>query len=220
MSRMALLSFCRKKTLAYAVLALPLSVGCTITTGPAQPGSQTAAAPPPAPAPVPAAQPQPNNDDRWEGEDEATGRPRDNVDRRRARPQLSGGNSTPPAPSGGDPQPVEAQRRRGPAVGLEATNETRTNEAIARVIRENRQPFRDCYDRSAAKDPNLQGTLTLHFVLDPQGSVKMAELNEPRSTIKDQTVVNCAIGVLRTLHFPASSRGMESVANYPFDFKR
>lgn len=100
------------------------------------------------------------------------------------------------------------------------SEETRTNDAIARVIRDNRQPFRECYERAKAKDPNLQGTLTLHFVLDPNGSVKMAELNEARSTITTPAAVNCAIGVLKQLKFPPSSRGMETVANYPFDFKR
>lgn len=226
MSRMALLPFRSKKSLAYCVLSLPLVVGCTFTTGPAQPATQTPAAvpPPPPPAATPA-QPQTNNDDNWEGEDEATRRPRahDNIDRRRARPQIGNGGAAEPTPARPTPTPTPATTAATGAhrtVGLEPTGETRTSEAIAKVVRDNRQPFRDCYERSAAKDPNLQGTLTLHFVLDPEGRVKLAELNEPRSTIKDANVVNCAIGVLKTLHFPPSSRGMESVANYPFDFKR
>jgi outer membrane biosynthesis protein TonB len=221
---MALLPFRSKKSLAYCVLSLPLVVGCTITTGPAQPATQTPAAvpPPPPPAATPA-QPQANNDDNWEGEDEATRRPRahDNIDRRRARPQIGGGTGTEPTPShtGSTPASTPAASTHR-TVGLDPTGETRTNEVIGKVIRDNRQPFRDCYERGAAKDPNLQGTLTLHFVLDPDGRVKLAELNDARSTIKDANVVNCAIGVLKSLRFPASSRGMESVANYPFDFKR
>lgn len=221
---MALLPFRSKKSLAYCVLSLPLVVGCTFTSGPAQPATQTPAAvpPPPPPAATPA-QPQTNNDDNWEGEDEATRRPRahDNVDRRRARPQIGNGSAAEPTPAHPTPTPATTPATGAHrTVGLEPTGETRTSEAIAKVVRDNRQPFRDCYERSAAKDPNLQGTLTLHFVLDPEGRVKLAELNEPRSTIKDSNVVNCAIGVLKTLHFPPSSRGMESVANYPFDFKR
>ena len=225
---MALARFHASSSLALCLLALPLALGCTITTGPAQPGSQAPAAspPPPAPAPPPA-QPQANNDDHWEGEDEATGHPsgRD-IERRRARPRGPGAATTPePGPPNvsqhqGDPNAAgHKQVGMGPTSNP-TSEETRTNEAIARVVRENRQPFRECYERGAAKDPNLQGTLTLHFVLDPEGRVKLAELNAERSTIKDQTVVNCAIGVLKQLRFPASSRGMESVANSPFDFKR
>jgi pyruvate/2-oxoglutarate dehydrogenase complex dihydrolipoamide acyltransferase (E2) component len=97
--------------------------------------------------------------------------------------------------------------------------ETRTSEAVAAVIRGNRKPFRDCYEKATKELPDLKGTLTLHFVLDPDGKVKTAELNQERSTIKAPAVVDCAVSVLKGMKFPASSRGMESVINYPFDFK-
>jgi hypothetical protein len=226
---MALVRFHGSTSLLLCLLGLPLALGCTITTGPAQPGAQAPSAnQPPPPPPPPPAQPQGNNDDRWEGEAEATGNSgpsaRD-IERRRARPRAGAPNAPeqgPPtvSPRQGDPNAAgHKQVGMGPTANP-TSEETRTNDAIARIIRENRQPFRECYERGAAKDPNLQGTLTLHFVLDPEGRVKLAELNDARSTIKDQAVVNCAIGVLKQLRFPPSSRGMESVANYPFDFKR
>src|SRR5690606_8141785 len=46
--------------------------------------------------------------------------------------------------------------------------ELRTAEVIAQVIKDNRQPFRDCYEKGRQKIPELEGTLTLHFVLDPK----------------------------------------------------
>jgi outer membrane biosynthesis protein TonB len=98
--------------------------------------------------------------------------------------------------------------------------ETRTNEVIAKVIRDNRKPFRDCFEKTAKELPELEGTMTIHFVLDPEGKVKNAELNGARSTIQSGAVVSCSIDVLKGLKFPPSSRGMESVVNYPFDFKR
>jgi hypothetical protein len=98
--------------------------------------------------------------------------------------------------------------------------ETRTNEVIALAIKGNRPAFRSCYEKTAQQLPDLEGTLTLHFVLDPDGKVKLAELNLERSTIKAPSVVDCAIGVLKAMKFPPSSRGMESVINYPFDFRR
>lgn len=91
---------------------------------------------------------------------------------------------------------------------------------IAQVIKDNRQPFRDCYEKGRQKIPELEGTLTLHFVLDPKGSVRKAELNQERSDIVEPVVVDCAIEVLRGMKFPPSSRGMETTVNYPFDFKR
>lgn len=104
--------------------------------------------------------------------------------------------------------------------GADLRSETRTTEVIALVIRENRKQFRDCYEQGARDLPDLQGTLTLHFILDGQGKVKQAELNRERSTIHAPPVVDCALSLLRTLSFPPSSRGMESTVNYPFDFKR
>jgi hypothetical protein len=102
----------------------------------------------------------------------------------------------------------------------DSNGETRTSEVIAQVIRDNRQPFRDCYEKGKKKIPELEGTLTLYFVLNPKGEVKTAELNRERSDIVEPVVVDCALGVLKGMKFPRSSRGMESTVNYPFDFKR
>ncbi|HET9957025.1 MAG TPA: AgmX/PglI C-terminal domain-containing protein [Polyangiaceae bacterium] len=141
-----------------------------------------AASEPPDPEPARSAEAQkPKEDEKWEGEDEAT----------------------------------KAASGTG-ASGAEA----RTNEVIAKVIRDNRKPFRDCYEKAAKEQPGIEGTLTLHFVLTPDGKVKSAELNRERSTLTAPTAVDCAVSALKTLKFPPSSRGMESVVNYPFDFKR
>lgn len=99
-----------------------------------------------------------------------------------------------------------------------AAAETRTNEVIAKIIQDNRKPFRDCFEKGLDQVPELEGTLTVHFVLTPSGKVKLAELNQPRSDIKLPVVVDCALAVLRSMQFPRSSRGMESTVNYPFVF--
>lgn len=91
-------------------------------------------------------------------------------------------------------------------------------EVIQTVILNNRPKFRACYDSVQAKVPELKGDLTLHFVLSAEGRVKKAELNQPRSTIKNAELTECAIGELRKLQFPASSKGLETKVNYPFNF--
>lgn len=153
-----------------------------------------------------------------------------------------GGNEPPPAapapaPATPAPEPVEkapAAEKSAAPVADEAWegeaeakgeapaggSETRSQEVIARIIKENRKPFRECYEKGTKDLPDVQGSLTLHFVLSPDGKVKTAELNQQRSTIKAPAVVDCAIGVLKGLKFPPSSRGMESTVNYPFDFRR
>jgi outer membrane biosynthesis protein TonB len=107
-----------------------------------------------------------------------------------------------------------------PSPAASGAQETRTAEVIAQIIRDNRKPFRDCYEKGKQKIPELEGTLTLFFVLGPKGDVKKAELNQERSNIVEPVVVDCAIAALKGMKFPPSSRGMESTVNYPFDFKR
>ncbi len=126
----------------------------------------------------------------------------------------------PPAPPAPAPTESAAAPEPAPAPAADSNGETRTSEVIAQVIRDNRQPFRDCYEKGKKKIPELEGTLTLYFVLNPKGEVKTAELNRERSDIVEPTVVDCALGVLKAMKFPRSSRGMESTVNYPFDFKR
>jgi hypothetical protein len=96
--------------------------------------------------------------------------------------------------------------------------ETRTSEVIAKVVKDNRQKFRDCYDKAQKDLPTLKGDMVLTFTLDPEGKVKKVELNQNTSTLKSPAVVDCSIKVMQGLKFPPSSRGMETVANYPFNF--
>jgi TonB family protein len=98
-------------------------------------------------------------------------------------------------------------------------NETRTTEVIQKVVEENRKSVRACYDKVRKQVPDLAGTLTIHFVLDPEGKVKSAEVNLERSEIKSAEVSKCAIDAIKKMKFPPSSRGMESKINYPFNFK-
>jgi hypothetical protein len=97
--------------------------------------------------------------------------------------------------------------------------ETRTTEVIQKVVLDNRQNIRDCYEVARLKDPTLRGTLTLEFTLTPEGGVKTAALNKKRSTLVLPSLVSCAVNALQQVHFPPSSRGFESTVNYPFDFR-
>jgi hypothetical protein len=135
-----------------------------------------------------AAAPAGKSDDGWEGEKEATA-------------------TSAAADKGGTAAPPDTKKE-----------ETRTAEVIAKVVKDNRQAVRDCYDKAQKDLPTLKGDLVITFTLDPEGKVKKAELNQQASTLKSPAVVDCAIKVIKGLNFPPSSRGMETVANYPFNF--
>jgi outer membrane biosynthesis protein TonB len=144
----------------------------------------------------------------------------------------AGGQTTPPstttetpAAGSGTETPAPAEETSDAAAsepGEEATGEgedTRTTQSIQKIVSANRKPIRACYDKARKDLPDLKGTMTIHFVLDPEGKVKKAELNVERSDIKSPDVVNCAIAELKKLTFPPSSKGMDTTVNYPFDFK-
>jgi hypothetical protein len=84
-------------------------------------------------------------------------------------------------------------------------------------VKENRKPVRECFDKAKKDLPDLKGDMVIHFVVDPEGKVKKADLNQERSTLKSPAVVDCAIKVIQGIKFPASSRGMDTTVNYPFN---
>jgi hypothetical protein len=141
------------------------------------------------------------------------------------------GDASPPAPAAAGDKPAgdgwegEGEATSGgidvkvaPATGKSDVEETRTMEVIQKIVKDNRAAVRECYDKARKDLPSLQGDMIIHFVLDPEGKVKLAELNQERSTLKAPPVVECAIKVLKGIRFPPSSRGMESTVNYPFNF--
>jgi len=140
----------------------------------------------------------------------------------------SGASADKPADApAGDAKPAEAAGDEGWAGESEAKSqkapdaggktETRTMEVIAQIIKDNRKGVRDCFEKAKKDLPDLKGDMVIHFVIDPEGKVKKADLNVERSTLKSPAVVECSIKVLSAIKFPASSRGMDTTVNYPFN---
>ena len=114
---------------------------------------------------------------------------------------------------------AEAKSEKVPP-GKEGVTETRTMEVIAKIVKDNRQPVRDCMDKVQKQLPDLEGDMVIHFVVDPEGKVRKAELNIERSTMKNPEVAECAVKTLKGISFPPSSRGMDTTVNYPYNFKK
>jgi hypothetical protein len=110
-----------------------------------------------------------------------------------------------------------ANAEASPANG-KAVVETRTMDVIRKVVMDNRKAARKCYDDARKDLKDLKGDVVIHFVLDPEGKVKLAEVNQERSTLKAPPVTDCVLGVIKAIKFPPSSRGMETSTNYPFNF--
>lgn len=89
-----------------------------------------------------------------------------------------------------------------------------------RIILQNRDKFRTCYEAAHAKRDSIRGKVTLVWVLDPKGQVRDgAHIEATSSDFYDEFLESCMVGALGQLTFPPSRRGMDSTVRYPFDFK-
>jgi hypothetical protein len=177
-----------RKIASFTVPFLLFACGGAPAAEPATPASETPADAPSDTAGAPTDAPEGGTESGWEGEDAA-----------------KGAGDAPK--EGGEAAPA----------GDASVKETRTLDVIAKLVKDNRKPVRECYEKARKELPTLQGDLVIHFVLDPEGKVKLAELNQERSTLKSPAVSECAIKVIKGINFPPSSRGMETEANYPFN---
>jgi len=174
-----------------------LATGCggaTPAPAAAAPDSKTAAPEAAAPEAAAPSKPKAPDDEGWVGEKSAK----------------SDDAAAHAASAAGDVEPSPANGK--------AVVETRTMDVIRKLVMDNRKAARKCYDDARKDQHDLKGDVVVHFVLDPEGKVKLAELNQERSTLKAPVVTDCVLGVIRGIHFPKSSRAMETSTNYPFNF--
>jgi TonB family protein len=73
-------------------------------------------------------------------------------------------------------------------------------ELIQAVVRQNFGRFRSCYEKALVKSSTLQGTVTVSFVINPDGSVQNAR--DEKSTLPDADVVQCVVAGFSVLSFP------------------
>jgi len=123
---------------------------------------------------------------------------------------------SPEAPASGavapSPEPsAESQAAAGP-------RDARGKDEIQRVIADNRPKVRACYEAALKTNPGIAGDLVVSFIINPDGSVKDAEVNWSESELHVPELDSCTLEVVQALKFPPSSRGLESKVNYPFNF--
>jgi TonB family protein len=144
-----------------------------------------------------------------------------------AEPSLESSQEADPpgAAAAGDPSPAAEPESPTPEPSAAASSATaspprdsRSKQEIQQVMANNRDKVRACYDAALAKNPGIAGDLVVDFTIDPRGDVKQAEVNWSQSEIHIPELDACAADAVRSLKFPASSRGLESKVSYPFNF--
>ena len=88
-------------------------------------------------------------------------------------------------------------------------------EVIQRIVRQNFGRFRYCYENGMHNSANLQGRVTVKFVIARDGSV--ATTADGGSDLPDQGVVKCVVRGFGNLSFPEPEGGLVTVV-YPILF--
>lgn len=110
-----------------------------------------------------------------------------------------------------------AHKTRAPQVRMGATTVSGRlpPEVIQRIVRQNYGRFRMCYEQGLAGNPNLEGRVSVRFVIGRDGSV--SNVSNGGSDIPDSNVVQCVIRAYYGLSFPQPEGGIVTVV-YPIMF--
>jgi hypothetical protein len=110
-----------------------------------------------------------------------------------------------------------SHRTKAPQVRMGATTVSGRlpPEVIQRIVRQNYGRFRLCYEQGLVKNPNLEGRVTVRFVIGRDGSV--SNVSNGGSDIPDSAVVQCVVRAYYGLSFPQPEGGIVTVV-YPIMF--
>jgi hypothetical protein len=110
-----------------------------------------------------------------------------------------------------------SHRTRPPQVRMGATqvNGRLPPEVIQRIVRQNYGRFRLCYENGLRNNPNLQGRVSVRFVIGRDGAV--SNVGNAGSDMPDGSVVQCVTRAYYGLSFPQPEGGIVTVV-YPIMF--
>jgi hypothetical protein len=114
-------------------------------------------------------------------------------------------------PGGGYQPKARFPREAGPV----STNGHLPPEVIQRVVRQNFGRFTMCYQTGLRTNPNLEGRVTVKFIIGRDGAVQMSA--DAGSDIPDATVTQCVVRAFGGISFPSPDSGMVTVT-YPLMF--
>ncbi|HWO14776.1 MAG TPA: AgmX/PglI C-terminal domain-containing protein, partial [Polyangiaceae bacterium] len=115
--------------------------------------------------------------------------------------------------TGGDGTGRGGERRLAAEVSS-APGQGLSPEQIARVVRARSGAFRACYESAAARDPKLQGGITVSFTVSPAGEVTARIAS---SSLANPRVESCVLRMFNRLHFPGADKPTN--ANWPLVFR-
>lgn len=100
-------------------------------------------------------------------------------------------------------------------VGVASVSGRLPPEIIQRTVRQNFGRFKFCYEAGLRSNPNLQGRVSVRFIINREGGVASAE--NGGSDLTDSSVVSCVTRAFYGLSFPQPENGIVTVT-YPIVF--
>jgi hypothetical protein len=85
---------------------------------------------------------------------------------------------------------------------------------IKRYVKRNLAKIEYCYETELLVKPNLEGTVSVQFLITSTGTVSSAV-----GAGMDANVAKCVAGVVKNIEFPAPKSGGNVQVNYPFTFR-
>ncbi len=110
-----------------------------------------------------------------------------------------------------------SHRTKAPRVRMGATQVSGRlpPEVIQRIVRQNYGRFRMCFEQGLARNPNLEGRVSVRFVIGRDGAV--SNVSNGGSDLPDSQVVSCVVNAYYGLSFPQPEGGIVTVV-YPIMF--
>jgi len=87
-------------------------------------------------------------------------------------------------------------------------------EVIQRIVRQYYGRFRLCYENGLRNNPNLQGRVTIRFLIGTDGKLQGPAQVDKRTTLPDNKVNSCIKAAFQQLRFPQPKQGTVRVS-YP-----
>jgi TonB family protein len=114
-------------------------------------------------------------------------------------------------------RPKEAESTRTPEGAPHRAGKAAEQDYIRAQIKECDEDLAGCYQLGLLAELALNGRVVVDFVIDEKGAVSQAEIAS--TSLNNETVESCVIGVLRTIAFE-KLLGQKRWVRYPFAFKQ
>lgn len=87
------------------------------------------------------------------------------------------------------------------------------------LIKANKDGFRKCFDVWGKKNPGQAGKIAFQFFLKPDGALEKAQMKRDEGDVHAAEVENCMIEFAKTLTYPKSGVGKDTIYTHRFEFK-